>query len=354
MTRDGAPADLGDGWPIATPGQVGMDDAILGGIRPRFAGWTEACAHAIIVARHGRLLYEQYFAGEDWLWTERLGTVNFDATVKHDLKSITKSVTSLLVGIGVDRGWIADINASVFDYFPDHGDLRTPEKEKIALAHLLTMSTGLTWNESLPWDDPANNERQMDDAADPCRYVLERSIATPPGRTYNYCSGAPTLLQGVLQRMSGKALDEIAGDALLRPLGITGAEWTRFPSGDVRGYGGLRLRPRDLAKIGQLVLNGGRWLDRQIVSADWIAQSTSPQINGESIFFYGYLWWLGRFLVERREIRWVAGFGNGGQRVYIVPELDLVVAVTAGAYGAPQVVGGIAMQEYILPAVGVR
>ncbi|HEX7970185.1 MAG TPA: hypothetical protein VF502_18320, partial [Stellaceae bacterium] len=123
------------------------------------------------------------------------------------------------------------------------------------------------------------------------------------------------------------------------------------PNGGARGYGGLRLRARDLAKIGQLVLSRGAWQGRQIVSAEWIAQSTAPQINGEGIFFYGYQWWLGRSLIDRREIRWVAGFGNGGQRLYVVPELDLVVAVYAGAYGVPPIVGDTVLKRYVLPAV---
>ncbi len=201
-----------------------------------------------------------------------LGTLVFDATVKHDLKSITKSVTSLLVGIGVDRGWIADINTPVFTYFPDHSDTQSPEKDRITLEHLLTMSAGLAWNESLPWSDPANNERQMDDTVDPYRYALERPVVTQPGRVYNYCGAAPILLQGVLQRTSGKPLDELAREALLEPLSITDVEWTRFPSGDVRGHGGLRLRPRDLAKLGQLVLDRGMWQGKQIILADWIAE----------------------------------------------------------------------------------
>jgi len=351
MSTNGTPASLEDGWPVAAPEQEGMDSTVLSGIGPRFAGWTEACAHAVVVARHGTLVYEQYFSGQDWCWATPIGTVVFDARVKHDLKSITKSVTSLLIGVGVDRGWIAHINTPVFTYFPDHSDTRTSEKDRITLAHLLTMSAGLAWNESLPWNNPANNERQMDDAVDPYRYALERSVERPPGQVYNYCGAAPTLLQGALQRASGNPLDELAREALLEPLGISDVEWTRFPNGDVRGHGGLRLRPRDLAKLGQLVLDRGMWRGKQIVSADWITESTTPQINGESIFFYGYLWWLGRFLVERREIRWIAGFGNGGQRVYVVPEMDLVVAVNAGAYGEPQIVGGIAMQEYILPAI---
>ena len=150
MTENIMAAELEDGWPVAAPEQEGMDSAILSGIGPRFSAWPEACAHAVVVARHGMLIYEQYFSGEDWRWVEPLGSVVFDGTVKHDLKSITKSVTSMLVGIGMDRGWIADISTPVFTYFPEHSDMRSPEKDRITLRHVLTMSAGLTWNESLP------------------------------------------------------------------------------------------------------------------------------------------------------------------------------------------------------------
>jgi hypothetical protein len=205
MSTNITPAALEDGWPVAAPEQEGVDSTVLSGIGPRFTGWPEACAHAVVIARHGTLIYEQYFSGEDWRWSDPVGIVAFDATVKHDLKSITKSVTSLLVGIGVERGWIADINTPVVTYFPDHSEVRTPEKDRTTLAHLLTMSAGLAWNESLPWSDPSNNERQMDDAADPYRYALERPQATQPGRVYNYCGAAPILLQGVLQRQPTSA-----------------------------------------------------------------------------------------------------------------------------------------------------
>jgi CubicO group peptidase (beta-lactamase class C family) len=347
----GAPADLDDGWPVTAPERQGMDGALLRGIAVRFAACEEARAHAVVVARHGALVYEHYFTGEDWRWTSPLGVVAFDAAVKHDLRSITKSVTSLMVGTALDRGWIEDLDTPVFSYFPEHAELRSSAKDRITLAHLLTMSAGFAWDERGAWDRATNNERLMDEARDPYRYVLEQDLATAPGRFYDYCGGAPTLLQGVVQRTSGKSLDVVARETLLEPLAITDAEWTRFPNGDVRGYGGLRLRPRDLAKIGQLVLDRGIWQGRQIIRPEWIAASTAPRINGDGIFYYGYLWWLGRFLVERQEIRWIAAFGNGGQRLYIVPRLDLVVAVTAGAYTAPQIVGEVVLKRHVLPAI---
>jgi CubicO group peptidase (beta-lactamase class C family) len=239
----------------------------------------------------------------------------------------------------------------VFSYFPEHGDVRTPEKERITLSNLLTMSAGFAWNEIIAWESPENCEHAMDDASDPFRYVLERPVETLPGRFFHYCGGAPTLLQGVVQKTSGKALDVLAQEALFEPLGIRDVEWIRFPNGDAKGFGGLRLRARDLAKIGQLVLNRGAWRGRQIIPAEWIEESTAAHINGEGTLFYGYQWWLGRSLVDRREIRWIAGFGNGGQRVYVVPEMELVIAVFAGAYGERQLVGENVMIRYVLPAI---
>jgi CubicO group peptidase (beta-lactamase class C family) len=188
MSGDITPAKLNDGWPVAAPEQQGIDAPILSGIGPRFAAWEEACAHAVVVARHGTLVYEHYFTSADWRWNEPLGAVAFDAMVKHDVRSITKSVTSLLVGVALDHGWIADINTPVFTYFPEHGDLRSPEKERITLAHLLTMSAGLAWDERVPWTSAANNERLMDEASDPYRYVLEQPVAAPTLQLLWRCS----------------------------------------------------------------------------------------------------------------------------------------------------------------------
>jgi CubicO group peptidase (beta-lactamase class C family) len=144
---------------------------------------------------------------------------------------------------------------------------------------------------------------------------------------------------------------------LFDPLGISDVEWLRLPGGDVRGFGGLRLRPRDLAKIGQLMLDSGSWHARQIVPAVWIEQSTTPQINGDGLFFYGYQWWLGRSLLARREVDWTAGMGNGGQRLYIVPAEGIVIAVTAGLYNHMTLqwaIGDTVLNRHVLPAIKAR
>jgi CubicO group peptidase (beta-lactamase class C family) len=353
-----APVDLNDGWPVSAPAAQGLDPALLCAIGPRFEAWTEANLHGVVVARHGSLVYEHYLAGDDERWSQPLGRlvttrVVYDAGKLHDLRSITKSIISLLVGIALDRGWIRNVDAPVFSFFPEYADLRTPEKDAITLRHVLTMSAGFAWTDpSMPHGNAADTEGPMIAALDPYRYYLALPLAAPPGQSYNYDSGATALLAAVVHRASGKDFDVLAQEVLFDPLGIGEVEWMRFANGDPIAGWGLRMRPRDLAKVGQLMLDHGRWHGKQIVPETWIAESTAPRINGEGLFFYGYQWWLGRSLVERREVDWIAGVGLGGQRLFIVPDRDLVVVVTAGLYRSPLQgqVGLTVVNQYVLPA----
>jgi CubicO group peptidase (beta-lactamase class C family) len=210
-------------------------------------------------------------------------------------------------------------------------DLRTPEKDRIQLVHALTMSMGLTWVEATPSNNDDNDEVRMQMARDPCRYVLGLPVTAPAGQEFFYNTGALMLVSAIVRRAVGHPLDEFARETLFEPLGITHAEWSRV-RGDSDAGGGLRLRPRDMAKIGQLVLAGGRWNGRQVVSKAWIDASTAPHLKATEQYFYGYLWWLGRSPFNGREIPWVGALGRGGQSIRIVAELDLVVAVTAGYY----------------------
>jgi CubicO group peptidase (beta-lactamase class C family) len=266
----------------------------------------------------------------------RLGRVAHGPESKHDLRSATKSVISLLFGIMLDRKLIKDVDEPVIDWFPEYSDLRTPEKQRISLRHLLTMSAGLEWNEYVPFSDPKNSEMRMIAAADQYRYVLEQPVVVPGGRVWNYISGGTLLLEAVIAKAAGGALDDVAREFLFEPLGITDFAWTKNSRSGILEVGGLRLRSRDLVKIGQLVVNGGIWNGRQIVSEKWVKESTAAHIGPTDLLhFYGYQWWLGRSLVERREVPWICATGHGGQRIYAVPALDLVVVFTAGLYAAP-------------------
>ena len=327
----GVPVARDDGWPVAAVNEDRLiDRAALCRMADRLAS-SEANVHAVLVARGGKLLFERYFRGFDEINSRPVGKVTFDADTLHNVKSVSKSVASLAVGIALDRGLIRSINEPIFSFFPELSDLRSPEKERIQLLHVLAMSMGLKWVEAIPSNEDNNDEVRMHMAPDPCRYVLGLAATAPAGQEFFYNTGALTLVSAIMRKAVGRPLDEFARETLFEPLGITDFEWTRV-KGDTDAGGGLRLRPRDMAKIGQLVLAGGRWNERQIVSKAWIDVSMTPRLEATGPYFYGYLWWLGRSLHDGREVHWTAALGRGGQSIRIVPELDLVVVVTAGYY----------------------
>ncbi len=328
----GVPAAREDGWPVASVTDDKLIDRdALCRMADRLVS-SAANVHAVLVARGGRLVFERYFSGgSDEVNNRRVTNAIFDAGTRHDTKSVTKSVASLAVGIAVDRGLIGDIDQPIFTFFPELSDLRTPEKDRIRLVHALTMSIGLKWVEATPSNNYDNDEVRMQMARDPCRYVLGLPVVAPPGQEYFYDTGALMLVSAIVRRAVGRPLDEYARETLFEPLGITDAEWRRV-RGDSDAGGGLRLRPRDMAKIGQLVLADGRWNGRQVVSKAWIDASTSAHLKATENYLYGYLWWLGRSTFHGREVQWIGALGRGGQSIRIVPELDLVVVVTAGYY----------------------
>ena len=332
----GIPAARDDGWPVASVNEDKLiDRAELCRMADRLAS-SAANVHSVLVARGGKLVFERYFRGSDEIpgriYGRRVENITFDADTLHDMKSVSKSVASLAVGIAIDRGLIRSVNEPIFSFFPELSDLRSPEKDRIQLLHVLTMSMGLAWVEATPaTGDDDNDEARMHRARDACRYVLGLAATAPAGQEFFYNTGALALVSAIIRKATGRPLDEFAREALFEPLGITAVEWERR-KGDTDAGGGLRLRPRDMAKIGQLVLAGGRWNDRQIVSKEWIETSTASKIKATDGQFYGYLWWLGRSLLNGREVQWAGALGRGGQSIRIVPELDLVVVVTAGYY----------------------
>jgi CubicO group peptidase (beta-lactamase class C family) len=170
-------SDQDDGWLVTQPDAGGMNAEVLSGLAPQFEGWREANLHAALMVRHGRLVYERYFTGEDIAWRTPLGRIAFHAGLRHDLRSITKSITSVLFGIVCDRGLIKSLDEPVFAFFSEYADLKTPEKARINLRHLLTMSAGLAWNEYIPYSDPANSERRMMVAPDRLRAMCWSSRA---------------------------------------------------------------------------------------------------------------------------------------------------------------------------------
>jgi CubicO group peptidase (beta-lactamase class C family) len=336
----GSPVSLGDGWDVTSPESVGMDETRLCGIAARLQ-LTGSQVHSVVVVRRGKLVFEQYFPGLDQPWGEKEAQHEFTPTTRHDMRSASKSVISLLIGIAIDRKLIASVDEPLVKFFPAYASVKQAGWDAITLRHLLTMSSGIKWDETLPWSDPNNDEPHLAFDADPMRYVLSKPIAAPPDTLWTYNGGGTDLLGGILERVSGKPLEAFAREALFHPLDVTDFEWKNYPkNGKIAAAAGLRLRPRDAAKVGQLVLGRGMWNGKQVVSADWIEKSTAPRFQAAGYFggtlFYGYQWWMGRSLAGAKEVKWVAAFGWGGQRIFIVPDLELVMMTTAALYGKPK------------------
>jgi CubicO group peptidase (beta-lactamase class C family) len=352
----GGPASIGDGWPAATPESVGLDGERLCGIAARLKE-TQANVHAVVIVRHGKLVFEQYFPGYDEPWGMGEGRHDFDATTKHDMRSASKSVVSLLVGIAIDRELIKSADEPVVKFFPDYSALKTADWDNITLRHLLTMSSGMQWDENRAWKDPQNDEPHLGNEADPFRYVLSKPIAAPPDIVWNYNGGGTDLLGNIIERVSGKSLEAFAREALFTPLGISDWEWMKYRNEHIATAVGLRLRPRDAAKIGQLVLNKGAWGGRKIVSPEWIEQSIRPRFQAigyfSGLFFYGQQWWMGRSMAQETEVKWIAAMGSGGQRIFVVPDRDLVVMTTSGLYFQPRQNDAALdmMANFILPSI---
>ena len=319
----GIPSDAHDGWAISSPEEQALNSTLLCTMGDGISEGKLANVDDIVVVRHGVLVYEQYYPQRQ---------LHTDATTLHRGYSMTKSVVSLLVGIALDHGWIEDLDVSIVSYFPDNTDLRMPDKAPITLRHLLTMSAKLGSSET-------------------------------PGISFEYNNGETELVGAVLQKVTGKTIDVLAQENIFAPLGITDVEWLRDPfSGIAQSARGLILRPRDWAKIGQLVLNRGVWEGKQIVPASWVAKSTAEQIKtegprsaehikAEGPNSYGYQWWLGRSLDKDRRVEWVAAMGFNSQKTIIIPALDMVVVFNASRQSKNMVAPELdLLDRYILPA----
>ncbi|GAA3252194.1 serine hydrolase domain-containing protein [Nonomuraea helvata] len=310
-----------------------VDEILRAGKAPYF--------HGLVVMRGGKVVLERYGSGPDYRLGDSLGHVEFDRDTLHDLRSVSKSVVALLYGIALGEGLVPEPGAGLVAQFPEYQDLvADPARAHLTVEHALTMTLGLEWNEDAPYTSPANSELAMEQAPDRYRYVLERPVIEKAGKRWLYCGGASALLGGIIARGVGKPLEEYAATALFAPLGINAVEWSRGGHGTVSAAAGLRLRPMDLAAIGQLVLDGGR----DIVPGAWLQELLRPRVVIDQGFEYGYQWY-----VSTGESRWAGAIGNGGQRLLVRAEDELVVAVTAGEYDQGQA-SAVAVLEAVLDA----
>ena len=329
------PAPLNDGWQIeASPAAAGFDANRLCAVLRNLAD-SDVNFHSLPVVRNGHLVAEVYRPGKDERIKDLFRTTRtFGPTTVHDVRSISKSVTSLLWGIAQAQGKMPQLDTPALSLFPDLADLNGQGREAITLAQMLSMSSGLAWNEWKATGLLDNDEFGLVWRGAQAHYVFDRPMAAPAGTQFNYNGGNTAVLAQLLVERVGMSLPEYARKQLFEPLGITDWEWVNDFRGRPMAHAGLRLRPRDLARIGQLVLQHGQWQGRQIVPAEWIAESTRPRIDTgiEPGLQYGYQWWLGKVDAGGVQQDWIGGIGRGGQRLWIVPGLDMVVVATAGDY----------------------
>lgn len=293
--------------------------------------------HSVIALQHGELLVEWYGSGPDFRWSESLGHVTFDRNILHDVRSVTKSIVSLLYGIALGRGAVPPPDATLMPHFPQYPDLAAdPARARLTVRHVLTMTLGLDWNEDAPYTSLENSEIAMEFADDRYRYILERPVVAEPGTTWRYTGGATALLGYLIEKGTGTSLPDFARKNLFDPLGIDTFVWMAGKDGVASAASGLRLRPLDLARIGQLSLDGGRCNDREIVPSSWLEESLTPHVEIGPGFLYGYQWYCGSLQLDSPQpntrIRWYGAIGNGDQRLWVLPQLQLVVVMTAGNY----------------------
>jgi CubicO group peptidase (beta-lactamase class C family) len=340
------PEETGDGWETSFLDAEGVDPERVKELIRNILNRRFENIHSVLLVKNGKLILEEYFYG-------------YDRDKKHQLRSATKSVTSILVGIAKDQKMIKSVDQKLYEFFPEYEEIDwSAPKNKITLKHVLTMTAGLDWNEwTYPDSDTRSSAYGMVRSDDWIEFVLKRKIVQSPGEIFNYSSGLSLVLGAILKNKTGLYANEYAEKYLFGPLGISEFSWQQAPNGMVYTSGGDRglwLRPRDMAKIGLLFISKGNWKGQQIVSPEWVTESTKSHVDA---FFagseYGYQWWRGEKAIGNRTIGVFYAAGHGGQYIFVCPSLDLVAVFTSKVYGNPLGVARpqVMMVDYIIPAM---
>ena len=333
------PEATDDGWPTAHVADVNLDEKKLTELITKILDGTYPAVHSVLIVKGGKLVLEAYFYGRDYDGFP----VDFTRNDTHRVMSVTKSFTSTLIGIAVDKRMIKGTDDNLISFFPEYKQILTEDnKRELTLKHLLTMTAGFDWDETTHlYNDPRNPFYILlgPERHNMIKYILGRPLKHRPGSKFTYNSGLSMLLGVILEKRTGLKVAKFADQYLFGPLGITKYVWGYWDAEQTvpRTGGGLHLRPRDMAKLGYLFANKGRWHGRQIISSAWIEEATRAhaQLGPMWVTGYGYQWWLYRFKCENVTVDAYAAVGWGGQRIIVFPTLDLIVAFTAGNYSTP-------------------
>lgn len=339
-------------WPTAVPADQGASAERLAAMDAAVRAGDFQKVTSVLIARHGRLMHEAYFD-------------DAGAGARRNTRSVTKTVTAMLVGAAIGRGHLPGSDAVVMPYVRAHGpfDNPDPRKDQITVEDFLTMSSLLECDDDNQFS--RGNEERMYLIEDWVKFGFDLPIRgfpewvskpadAPHGRSFSYCTAGVVALGEVVQQATGQSLQAFAREALFEPLGIEGERWQISPTGLAMGGGGLGLTSRDLLALGQLLLDGGRWNGRQVLPEAWVAAMTTPAASvGEGRGDYGYLLWLPTFQVAGRpHAAWMMS-GTGGNKVVIVPDLDAVVVVTTENFNVrnPHGLSDTLVSEHALAAL---
>lgn len=343
-----------EGIEFASMADTGIDSILINKIDTAIRNGTYPNIHSLHIVRNNKLVYENYWPGKDESWGDDLGIRIHDENSLHDVRSISKSVVSACVGIAIQQGKIKSIDQKVFDFFPEYKKLDTGLISSLTIKHLLTMSSGLVWNEEVPYDNPENSEIRMIRSSNPVEYVLSQPLEFEPGVSWKYNGGTTQLLAAIIEKGTGKKIDLFAQEYLFQPLDIKQFEWAKYPDTDQpAAASGLRLRSRDLLKFGLLYNNNGTWNGNQIIPKKWIEESFQSHVQRPGDGAYGYQFWLWQDTINNKPTPFIGCVGNGDQRIFFDKTHDLVVVTTAGNYNKWTIKKNTyaLMKEYIYPAL---
>ncbi|HEY2846199.1 MAG TPA: serine hydrolase [Pyrinomonadaceae bacterium] len=348
-------AQTAAGWPTAKPASVGLDEKAIAALDADIKSGKYGNVDSLTIIRHGKLvfnvsyphdyakIYEKEMKTPDPLnacdpsgpydyynsWWHPYYRRGGDI---HTLQSVSKTITSITIGVARLKGDFPDIDTPVLNFFDTSKVANIDDrKRKMTIRNLLTMSAGFDWNEDLPYQDPKNTGTQMEMSNDWVAYTINRPMAHDPGTTFQYNSGASEILSHIFRVAVGMDVEEYAAKNLFAPLGITNYYWKRAPGGLPDTEGGVYLNPRDLAKLWYLFLKNGVWNGKQIVSPEWVKDSLTPHMHvgpPTSGVNYGLKWWLYSYGKDSSNSIW-AGSGFGGQLPWAFPQYDMVTVVTS-------------------------
>ncbi len=351
------PPNVNDGWQTASLRSVGMDESYVSMAAQNIRNGVYKEVHSMVIVREGMLVFEEYWAGHDFgpMSPDYLGTyVEFDRNRRHNTHSATKSVTSALVGIAIQRGEIGSVTDSIFDYLPNHQSLKNGGREGITIEDLLRMASGLQWNE---WDvgvtSSQNDLMIFNRSSDPVQFLLSKPLVAAPGTRFYYNGGTVDLLGVLVANASELSLPTFSERYLFGPLGITNYAWqTLYPSRITCAHGDIYITPRDMAKFGLLFLDSGMWNGSQIIDAKWARESTSNHISPGVSWAdgYGYLWWRKTYHNGGHDYDAFRAHGWGGQQIIVLPDVRMVVVFTGANYTTSEPCDDI-MERYLLQAL---